>query len=406
MKKTHVLIIGGGFGGTYTARYLKPLIEQDKVEVTIINRTNYFLFTPLLHEVATGALSPTSVVEPIREIFRHNNVHFIQDEVISIDPAQKEVSTANRTIGYDYLVLSSGAETNYYGTLGAKENTLTLKDLHDAQVLRKKIIDACEKGAHIADDAERKKVLSCVIVGGGATGVELSAEVIEFMQATLCSYYRACHMKKADMQITIVAASADLLPQFPAELREIAKMELVRKGVRVMTSETVVEVKPGKILFADKSFIEADTIIWVAEVKPSTIDIAGSEKEKSGRIKIDEYLKVVGVQGIYALGDVSGTHPMLAQVASQQACTVARNISAEITNVPASPFIYKEKGLLVSLGQWYATGKIFGVVMKGPLMWFIWRGVYLFNFHSLRKRTKIAFEWFINLFYPRDITEV
>ena len=157
MKKTHVLIIGGGFGGTYTARYLKPLIEQDKVEVTIINRTNYFLFTPLLHEVATGALSPTSVVEPIREIFRHNNVHFIQDEVISIDPAQKEVSTANRTIGYDYLVLSSGAETNYYGTLGAKENTLTLKDLHDAQVLRKKIIDACEKGAHIADDAERKR---------------------------------------------------------------------------------------------------------------------------------------------------------------------------------------------------------------------------------------------------------
>lgn len=410
MNKKHVIIIGGGFGGTYTAKYLKPLIEQDKIEVTIINRTNYFLFTPLLHEVATGALSPTSVVEPIREIFRHNNVHFIQEEVISIDPNQKQISTLNRTIGYDYLVVSSGAETNYYGTIGAKENTLTLKDLHDAQVIRKTLIDACEKGAHVVDDGERRKILSCVIVGGGATGVELAAEIIEFMQETLCSYYRSCHIRKEDMKIILVAASPDLLPTFPQELRVIAKAELVRKGIQVMTDECVVEVRPGKIFFADKSFLEAGTIIWVAGVKPSVFDITGAEKEKSGRIKIDEFLRVIVPENIsssiFSLGDVSGTAPMLAQVATQQAKIVANNISSSISGAPLVPFKFYEKGLLVSLGQWYATGKIFGVTMKGPLMWLIWRGVYLFNFHSWRKRLRIAVEWTINFFYPRDITEV
>lgn len=406
MKKAHVVIIGGGFGGIYTARYLQPLIEAGKVDVTLINRTNYFLFTPLLHEVATGGLSPTSVVEPIREIFRSCSVHFIQDEVRSIDSVQKEISLASRTIGYDYLVVSSGAETNYYGTLGAKENTLTLKDLHDALRIRKHIIDACEKGAHIADDTERRKLLSVVVVGGGATGVELSSEIIEFMQETLCSYYRSCHIKKEDMQVTVVAASPDLLPPFPPELRAIAKNELVRKGIRVMTSESVVEVKPGKIIFADKSFLEAGLIIWVAGVKPTTLDIAGAEKEKNGRIKIDENLRVTGPSNIFSLGDVSGTAPMLAQVAVQQARTVARNIGASLDNTPLSKFVFHEKGLLVSLGQWYAAGKIFGIVLKGPAMWWLWRTIYLFNFHSWRKRIKIAVDWTVNLFYPRDITEV
>lgn len=405
MKKSHIVIIGGGFGGTYTARYLQPLVEAGEVEITLIHRTNYFLFTPLLHEVATGGLTPTSVVEPIREIFRHDSVHFIQDEVKSIDSAQKTITISNRIIGYDYLVMSSGAETNYYGTAGAKENTLTLKNLQDAQLLRKTIIDACEKGAHVADDVERKKMLSCVVVGGGATGVELSAEIVEFMQETLCSYYRSCHIKKIDMQVTLVAASPELLPPFPPKLREIAKKELVRKGVKVLTGETVTEVKPGKIIFKDGSFIEAGLIIWVAGVKPSTIEIAGADKEKSGRIKIDEFLQVTGPSNIFALGDVSGTAPMLAQVAAQQAKTVAHNIGARMKNENLATFHFHEKGLLVSLGQWYAAGKLFGLTMRGPIMWLIWRLVYLFNFHSWRKRFKIAAEWTINLFYPRDITE-
>jgi NADH dehydrogenase len=407
MKKAHVVIIGGGFGGIYTAHSLKNLIAEGTVEVTLINKTNYFQFTPLLHEVATGGLSPMSVVEPIREIFRNSKVHFIQDEVESINIEEKQVTTINRTIGYDFLVISSGAETNYYGTAGAMDNTLTLKNLTDALVIRKRIIDLCERAAHIADDEERKRLLSVVVVGGGATGVELSAEIIEFMQETLCSYYgTTCHLKKEDMQVTVVAASPDLLPPFPPELRVIAKNELIRKGIKVMTGETVTEVKQNRIIFADKSFIDAGTIIWVAGVKPVSPNISGVEKEKNGRIKIDEFLRVVGHTEVFSLGDTGGTAPMLAQVATQQGRTVAQNIAASIRGKALVPFTFFEKGLLVSLGQWYAAGKIFGVTLKGPLMWWIWRTVYLFNFHSGRKRFKIAVEWTVNLFYPRDITEV
>jgi NADH:ubiquinone reductase (H+-translocating) len=407
MKKTHVVIIGGGFGGTYTARYLQPLIDEGLVDVTLINKTNYFQFTPLLHEVATGGLSPTSVVEPIREIFRNSTIHFIQDEVKSINSDTKEITTVNRTIGYDILVISSGAETNYYGTAGAQDNTYTLKNLIDALTIRKAIIDTCERAAHLADDEERKRLLSIVVVGGGATGVELSAEIVEFMKETLCSYYgNTCHLKESDMQVTVVAASPDLLPPFPPELRAIAKAELIRKGIKVMTGETVTEVRQNRIIFADKSFIDAGMIIWVAGVKPVSPEIGGVEKEKNGRIKINDFLQVATKPDIFCLGDVGGTAPMLAQVASQQGKTVADNIAATIKKTPLVPFKFFEKGLLVSLGQWYAAGKIFGVTMKGPVMWFIWRGVYLFNFHSLRKRIKIAVEWFVNFFYPRDITEV
>lgn len=407
MKKAHVVIVGGGFGGVYTGRYLQRLIDEDKVDVTIINKTNYFLFTPLLHEVATGGLSPTSVVEPIREIFRHECVHFIQDEVSAVDFDQKQVRTSMRTIGYDFLVISSGAETNYYGTIGAEMNTLTLKNLSDALAIRKIIIDTCEKAAHIADEEERKRMLSIVVVGGGATGVELSAEIVEFMQETLVSYYsNTCHLRKSDIQVTVVAASPELLPPFPPELRTIAKNELIRKGIRVMTGETVTEVKQNRIIFADKSFIDAGTIIWVAGVKPVSPNIPGVEKEKNGRIKIDEFLRVANHPEVFCLGDTGGTAPMLAQVASQQGKTVAENIGATINATPLVPFKFFEKGLLVSLGQWYAAGKIFGVTLKGPIMWWIWRTIYLFNFHSWRKRFKIAVEWTVNLLYPRDITEV
>ncbi|HEY4503590.1 MAG TPA: NAD(P)/FAD-dependent oxidoreductase [Candidatus Paceibacterota bacterium] len=425
MTKKHVVIVGGGFGGTYTAKYLKPLIKKNLIDVTIINRNNYFLFTSLLHEVATGGLSPTSVVEPIREIFRHSNVHFAQDEVESIDSVKKEVSTSTSIIPYDYLVFSSGSETNYYGVVGAKENTFGLKNLSDAQILRKQLIDSCENGALTNNEEEKKKLLSCIIIGAGATGVELSAEILEFMHHTLCSYYKICGLNKDHMKITLVSASPDVLPQFPPNLRELAKLELIEKGIRVMTNENVTEVQWRKVIFADKSFITAGTIVWVAGVKPTIIDIPNTEREKSGRIKTDQFLRVTTNQEktfaqntssqdsssqksshIFSLGDVSGTAPMLAQVAVQQAKIVAKNISADIFNTPLTPFIFKQKGLLVSLGQWYAIGNIYGIIMKGPFMWLIWRTVYLFNFHSWRKRLKIGIEWTINFFYPRDITEI
>jgi NADH dehydrogenase len=171
-----------------------------------------------------------------------------------------------------------------------------------------------------------------------------------------------------------------------------------------MVDTAVTSVESGKIILKDGSSVVADTIIWVAGVKPKSPNIEGIELEKSGRIKIDEYLRVK--DNVFALGDVSGTLPMLAQVAVQQSKNVAENIIYTISNKPLTPFKFKEKGLLVSLGQWYAAGKISGITLKGPFMWWLWRTIYLFNFHSWRNRVKIAVEWTVNLFSPRDITEI
>lgn len=407
MKKIHVVIVGGGFGGIYVAKHLKYLAQEGILDITIINRTNYFLFTPLLHEVATGGLSPTSVVEPIREIFRNCPVEFVQDEVTTIDSTKKEVGTKTHIFAYDYLVISSGADTNYYGIDGAERNTFSLKNLGDALALRRHIIMSCEKGALTNDEEEKKKLLSCIVVGAGATGVELAAEIIEFMKETLCSYYHGCNMDKSHMSVHLVAASPDLLSQFPEKLREIAKKELEHDGVNVMTNMKVTKVEQGKIVFADGSSIEGNTIVWVAGVRPSYVEIPGIEKdEKSKRIKVDEYLRAMGAGGIFAIGDSSGTFPMLAQVAVQQGKNVATNIINSIDGTVMEPFKFKQKGLLVSLGQWYATGEIFGLTLKGPFMWWLWRTIYLFNFHSWRKRIKIASEWTVNLFYPRDISQL
>lgn len=407
MKKIHVVIVGGGFGGIFAARNLESLVKEGVIDVTVINRKNYFLFTPLLHEVATGGLTPTSVIEPIREIFRTSKVEFVQDEVVSIDTIKKEVATPTHIFAYDYLVISSGAETNYYGTPGAKENTLTLKNLEDALAIRRQIISSCEKGSLTDDVEQRKKLLSFIVVGAGATGVELAAEIIEFVKETLCSYYHSSCLTKEDMSVHLVAASPDLLSQFPQKLRLIAQKELEHDGINVMVNMKVTGVEHGKIIFSDGTFLEGNTIVWVAGVKPTYIEIPRAEKEeKSGRIKIDEFLRVIGPENVFALGDASGTLPMLAQVAVQQGKVAAANIKRSIVGELLQPFTFKEKGLLVSLGQWYAAGKIFGVTLKGPLMWWIWRTIYLFNFHSWKKRFKIASEWTVNLFFPRDISQL
>ncbi len=369
MKKLQIVIIGAGFGGTVTAKNLKKIIESGRADVTIINPGNYFVFHPLLHEVATCELSPDAVLEPIKKFLRHSSVSIIRDRAERVDPLNKHVYLSSGSIAYDYLVISSGSETNYYGIPGAKEHTLTLKDLDDAVKIKNRLLEVHE---------------SCVIVGAGATGVELAGEIAEF---------------KKGMRISLVSASPDVLSQFPVELRVIAHEHLLKKGIHVMTNETVVEIKSGKIIFSDKSFIEAELIIWVAGVKPLTIEIPGIEREKNGRFKVDEFLRIT--HDIFSLGDVAGTSPMLAQVAVQQGVVVAKNIIATLSGEEFIPFKFKEKGLLVSLGHWFAVGKIFGVVLKGPVMWWIWRTVYLFNFHSWSKRFEIAWEWTLNIFNPR-----
>ena len=425
-RKPHILIIGAGFGGVYTAKYLIRELD-DSADITIVSRDNYFLFTPLLHEVATGSLSHQSVVEPVPEIFRGTNVHFVQGNVQSIDLGKKIAEADARSFNYDYLVIASGAETNMYGISGVKEHSLMLKTLSDAVAIRRRVIDNMKKASQTADAGLRRRLLSFIIVGGGPTGVELAAELDEFVAQVAKSYYaRALDLR--EISITLMAASTDLVPQFSPAVRSKALAVLSKKGVEVLLNTAVSSVSADGVSTKNLSkdgvsetrFVPAGTVVWVAGVEAELPPMTGeTHMHKSGRLMVNEYCQVQGHIHTFALGDGAILPvkdggmpvPQLAQAAEQEAEVVAANIAAIIRSAGASkpdlvPFIYRSKGMLISLGNWQAAGDVYGFHLSGPLMWFAWRTIYLFKFNSWRKRFSIMAEWTLNLFTPRDISEI
>lgn len=419
----HIVIIGAGFGGVYTARKLLPLVRSKHIKLTLINRTNYFVFTPLLHEVATGGLSPYSVVEPLRTIFAGEEVHIVETDVIGINSIAKVVETRIGNFGYDYCVVSTGAETQFYGTPGAEQFSLTLKGLEDAITIRSAIIDQCEKAAQSHNHASRAAHLSFAVVGGGPTGVEMAGELSDFVRETLCAYYKNTGINKDQVSINLISACPDLLPQCSPRMRELALIRLQNKGVKVHLGTTVTTVTHDHVEFANGSALQSALTIWVAGVKPNRMSIEGAQYAKSGRILIDPTLAVEGLYDVFALGDVAGKEkpdPMMAQVAVRQAETIAYNLkdlvlknahtlhpdARKTLQTDFKEFKFVSPGVLVSLGTYDAVGEIMGITLQGFIAWFIWRTVYLFKFISLRKRLRIGAEWALDFLYPRDITRI
>ncbi len=396
-----IVIVGGGFGGVYTANYLNKILGKRKdVEIALVNDTNYFLFTPLLHEVATGSLSALSVAEPIREIFRKTKVKFYQAKVTDIDYVNKKIKTELCELGYDYLVLATGAKTNYYH-IDAKE-TFDLKNLADALRIRTQIIDALEEAA-VEDEAEKvAKLLNFIVVGGGPTGVELAAEMADFIHETIAKEYKPHDLPVEQIKITLIHGAKELVTNFHPKIRKIAKKVLEKKKINVLLNERVEEVKDGIVRLGSGVKIPSRTIIWTAGVKPNF--------PTEEPIEVNNYLQTVQDKNTFALGDVAmlatGRLPMLAQVAVAQARVVAANLAAIYYGKPLTKYRLKLKGSLISLGSWRAAGQIGPFVIHGRFTWWLWRTIYLFKFLSWRKRFKIATEWTINLFLPRDITKV
>jgi NADH dehydrogenase len=444
MSRPHIVILGAGFGGMYLAKKLIRHVKKGKIDVTIVNRTNYFLFTPLLHEVATGGLSPRNIAEPLREIFAHSGIKIVQASVEKIDASKRTVTLKGHldmcSISYDYLVVATGAETNYYGIPGADVHTMSLKNLQDAYLIRNKIIDLFEQAILISDPVRRKELLSFVVVGGGATGVEVAAELTEFISGMVKRYYndtegtdidgsrpddrQRCHPEEPS--VTMVHGGKELLEQFSPRLRQAAMARLVHNGVILKAGSTVSAVTPEGLTLADGSTIPASLIIWAAGVKPIIPQFEASLPTVAGggRLAVDEYFRLLQQKNIFALGDVAAyvdgqaaglvvdptkparPLPMLAQVAVSQARIVAYNIWASIAERSLQRFHYHSKGGMVSVGQWFAVGEIYSFGLAGKLAWWMWRTIYLFKFASWSKRIQIVFEWTLAIFYPRDITKL
>ena len=406
-----VVILGSGFAGIYGALSTYANCGE-KVSITIINRTNYFLFTPMLHEVATGGLGSHQIVESIREVIYKKNINFLEADVASIDVMKKEVVTNNGNVPYDILVVALGATTNFFGTPGAAEHTYVLKNLKDALTIRDRIIDIFEQASMEKDQAKRKQMLSFVVVGGGATGVEIITEIAELCTETLAKYYKG-KIDCGDVTISLVNSGPELLSVFGAKTRAYALKILQKDGINVLLNTQVKEVTSTEVVFGNGARLGTNTVIWTAGVKPTPISTIGGEfqKDKGDRIITDTAFRVAGHEDIFAVGDVAHVDatserglPMLAQIAVQQGNLLGKNIARSLAGKSLENFSYHTKGEMVSLGRHKASGTVFGVHVYGRLAWFMWRTIYLFKFISNSKKFRIAFDWTMQLFSKRDIS--
>lgn len=407
----HVVVVGAGFGGVYTVRNLLSQARKGNIKITLISKHNYFLFTPLLHEVATGGLSAHSVSESLREIFRGEPVEIIEGDVVFLNEKERRVELKSGcSIPFDFVVMSTGSETAFYRTPGAQEFALSLKSVRDAVNIRNKIIDAFEEAVIHKKKNNSDKPVSFVVVGGGPTGIEIATEIAEFVHTTLLPYYAKNGLDTDDVSVHLISKNDILMSESSVKIQRACLSALHKMKIVAHTGSSVSSVTFDGVNTDRDGFIHSSLTIWAAGVTPLQVP----EKNTSGPVNVvvDPYLRKAGSENVYALGDcVSGVidgraMPRLAQAATAEAGIVAKNIIAQIKNKKLTSFAYKSKGTLLSLGQWNATGSIFGLYIGGMFAWWVWRTIYLSKFISWRKRFRIALEWTINIFYPRDISRI
>lgn len=402
----HVLIVGGGFAGVYAAREFSRLHRQCEVRITLLSERNYFLFTPLLHEVATGGLSPTSVAEPLAEVFRDTCVTVITDTVVSLDRTKKIATTKNgQNIAYDYIIVASGSVSTTSLVSGAEKNALSLKNLADAVTIRRRTVKTFEAAVAAASRGDVPQ-LSFAVVGAGHTGVETVLELSDFVRNTLAPYYRRGLPPSTKIAVSLFGDTEEPVPHSSPAVRKAVARALEKNRVPFYGNRKVKAVADETLLFTDGKSIPAQLVVWAAGVRPALPPGWNIPRLGSGRIKTDSFLAVEGDASAYAVGDIAGTDPCLAQVAVQQGVSVAHIILSRIQKTEGEPFHFKSQGFLMSLGRGNAAGEILGFFISGPLAWWIWRTIYLFKFLSWRKRLHIALEWTLNLFTRREITAV
>lgn len=413
LKKIKIVVVGTGFGGTYTVKNMRHFLSKNKnVEVSMVGPKNYFLFTPLLHEVATGAINSLNIVEPIRKVLAGAISNFYLGKVEKINTKEQTIHVAGNDIPYDYLVLAPGSETNYYDIPGAKENSLTLKSIEDAAKIKRKVVCQVERASHVDDRELRKKMLTFVVVGAGPTGVELAAELQELLRESFPKYYKQELID--DTSVILVQRGPEILPNFLPITRKKVLGFLIEKKIKVLLNSEVKEVRAEHLTLDNGEKISTENVIWVAGVKPIGLNFDASDiaKTPDGKIMVNHYLQLENYPNIFILGDTSAFKqndknlPALAQVAEKEARNVAQNISLLIQKKKLKAFNYKHRGSMVSVGQWMAAGEIANFTFSGRITWWLWRTLYLSKLISTRKKINVAIDWTINLFSPRDISEI
>jgi NADH:ubiquinone reductase (H+-translocating) len=390
-----VVIIGAGFGGLTAARALKSA----PVEITLIDRRNFHLFQPLLYQVATAALSPGDIAWPVRSIFAsQKNVHVVMMEVSAVDTTTRTVSDGSTTLTYDYLIIATGATHAYFGHPDWEQFAPGLKTIEDARDLRERLLFACELAERSDSEELRQRCLTTVIVGGGATGVEMAGAVAELSHRTLRGEFKRIDPRK--MRIVLVEAGPRLLPAFPQSLSGRCKRSLADMGVEIRTGSSVTGCSELGVLLGPER-INAATVVWAAGVQASkAAQWLGAEHDKSNRVLVRPDLSVPGRANVFVIGDTSAVQsngrpvPGVAPAAKQMGVYVGRLIAARVRDAPAPPaFAYKHQGDLAVIGRKSAVVASRKLRLSGSVAWMFWCFVHVLFLIGFRSKVVVAFDW-------------
>lgn len=397
-----VLIVGGGFGGIELAKKLK----KQPVEVVMLDRHNYHTFQPLLYQVAMGAIEADSVAFPLRRIFANQgNFRFHMAEVQKVNPETKTVSTNIGEIKYDYLVIATGSNTNFFGNKEIENYTMPMKNLPEALNLRSLILQNIEKAMVTADPVEKAALLTFVVVGGGPTGVELSGALAEMRQHVLGKDYPG--LKMEDMKVYLAEGKDELLAAMSETASVKAKQFLAGLGVIIYNSVHVQSYNGDVLKIDDGNVIKTRNVFWAAGVRGEVPDgIPPAIISRSARIQTDEISRVKGYTDIFAIGDVStmvtekmpNGYPGVAPVAMQQGTQLGKNIMRLIKNEATVPFSYFDKGTMATVGRNKAVADLGKLHFGGFFAWLMWMFVHLLSLAGFSNQLTVFFRWAINYF--------
>ncbi len=407
--RPRVVIVGGGFGGLYTAQALRGA----PVEITLVDKRNFHLFQPLLYQVATGGLSPGDIASPLRAILKDQaNVYVLQAEVVGVDPDTRTVQLKDGELTYDNLVLAIGAANNYFGNEEWERWAPGLKTIEDALEIRRRILRAFEAAERETDPARRRAWMTFVVIGGGPTGVELAGAIAELAHATLKGEFK--HINPEKSQIILLEGQEALLPPYPEKSSANAQHVLERLGVQVLTNTMVEAVHPDSLVYRlpDKTLtrLETHTILWAAGQKAARLtqalhETGGVELDRSGRVMVDPQLTLPSYPDIFAIGDMAHFPgpdgqplPGVAPVAMQQGQYVANLVKARLAGESLPGFAYRDKGSLAVIGRNASVAVFGGLQISGFPAWLAWIFVHLWYLIEFDNKLLVLIQWAWNYF--------
>ena len=414
-QPTRIVILGGGFGGLSAARELERILPRHaNVEVTLVNRENFFLFTPMLHEVAASDLDLATIVSPLRRLLGRTRLFIGMVEDIDADARTVTVAHANglhqHHLPYDHLIVALGAVTNFYDIPGLAERATTMKSLGDAIELRNQLIAQLEEADFECNREIRGPLLTVLVAGGGFAGVETVAAVNDFVREAIRFYP---NIRQSDVRVAVVHPGSFLLPELGQELGEYTQARLAERGVDVLLNTKVAGFNGSRTVLSNGLELDARTLVWTAGISANPMVECLPCERSRGRLVVNGYLQSPDLPNVWAIGDCASitdpatghTYPPTAQHALREGTCVARNIVAELTGQPKTIFTFSTIGLLAAIGRRTGVANVLGLKFSGFIAWWLWRTIYLAKLPRLEKKVRVALDWTLDLVFAKDLVQ-